>query len=55
MAVPKGKKSYSKKRMGQAHYGLKVMLGMKCPQCGEIKRPHNLCGSCGYYNKKSIV
>ncbi len=27
----------------------------KCPQCGEYKRAHRLCGNCGYYHGKQIV
>jgi large subunit ribosomal protein L32 len=26
-----------------------------CPQCGEVKLPHRVCGNCGYYNGKQIV
>ena len=27
----------------------------KCPQCGEYKLPHQVCGNCGYYKGKEIV
>ena len=26
-----------------------------CPQCGEVKLPHRVCPSCGYYKGKEIV
>ena len=28
---------------------------MKCPQCGEYKTPHRVCGNCGYYNGREVV
>ena len=27
----------------------------KCPQCGELKLPHQVCGSCGYYKGREVV
>ena len=27
----------------------------ECPNCGELKRPHNLCNACGHYNGREIV
>ncbi|WP_293880459.1 50S ribosomal protein L32, partial [Sphingomonas sp.] len=27
----------------------------ECPNCGELKRPHNLCDSCGHYNGREIL
>ncbi|MFL6747089.1 MAG: 50S ribosomal protein L32, partial [Sphingomicrobium sp.] len=26
-----------------------------CPNCGELKLPHNLCSACGHYNGREIV
>lgn len=28
---------------------------IKCPQCGEYKRPHRVCASCGYYNGRQVI
>ncbi|MBQ1451752.1 MAG: 50S ribosomal protein L32, partial [Clostridia bacterium] len=28
---------------------------VKCPQCGEYKRPHRVCQACGYYNGKQVI
>ncbi len=28
---------------------------VKCPQCGEYKRPHRVCAACGYYNGKQVI
>ena len=27
----------------------------KCPNCGELKRPHNVCTKCGQYDGKEVV
>ncbi|WP_081589591.1 50S ribosomal protein L32, partial [Liquorilactobacillus vini] len=26
-----------------------------CPNCGELRRPHRVCPSCGYYDGKEVV
>lgn len=26
-----------------------------CPQCGEVKLPHHVCPSCGYYKDKEVL
>ena len=26
-----------------------------CPQCGEVKLPHRVCGNCGYYKGREVV
>ncbi len=27
----------------------------KCPNCGEWKAPHRVCGECGYYNGREVI
>ena len=27
----------------------------KCTQCGELKLPHVVCKSCGYYKGKEVI
>ncbi|MBR5496493.1 MAG: 50S ribosomal protein L32 [Clostridia bacterium] len=27
----------------------------KCPQCGEYKRTHRVCDTCGYYNGRQVI
>eukprot|EP01034_Spumella_vulgaris_P009248 gene9248-11747_t len=46
MAVPKRKTSPSKRGMRRSHDSLKVEAFQECPNCGELKRPHNLCNAC---------
>ena len=28
---------------------------LECPNCGAEKLPHQICASCGFYNKKKII
>jgi large subunit ribosomal protein L32 len=55
MAVPKKKKSAAKSKQHRAHDALTVSPATKCPKCGELKRPHCVCQSCGAYNGKQII
>ncbi|WP_447727913.1 50S ribosomal protein L32 [Sphingomonas koreensis] len=55
MAVPKRKVSPSRRGMRRSHDALKVEAFQECSNCGELKRPHVLCGACGHYNGREIV
>ncbi|WP_428246927.1 50S ribosomal protein L32 [Ferrovibrio sp.] len=55
MAVPKKKKSKSKRDMGRSHDALKGSSFMECTNCGELKRPHHVCGACGHYDGREVV
>jgi large subunit ribosomal protein L32 len=55
MAVPKRKTSPSKRGMRRGHDSLTPSAFQECPNCGELKRPHNLCPACGHYNGREIV
>jgi large subunit ribosomal protein L32 len=54
MAVPKKKKSKARTRMGRAHHALTPSNLSSCPQCGEPKASHRVCGSCGHYRGRQI-
>lgn len=41
--------------MRRSHLALGTNAVMECPNCGEIKRPHNICASCGFYDGKEVV
>jgi large subunit ribosomal protein L32 len=41
--------------MRRAHDALTTPVFQECPNCGELRRPHNLCGACGHYNGREIV
>jgi large subunit ribosomal protein L32 len=55
MAVPKKKTSKSRRDMRRAHHGLTPTVVAECPNCGEMKRPHHVCGSCGHYDGREVV
>lgn len=55
MATPRSKKSKSARDMRRSHLALGVNAVMECPTCGEIKRPHNVCPSCGSYDGKEVA
>lgn len=55
MAVPKTKISKSRRGMRRAHDKLTASNVNECPNCGEIKRPHHVCGACGYYDGREVT
>lgn len=55
MAVPKKKVSKSRRDMRRAHHALQPQSRLECPNCGELKRPHHVCGHCGYYDGREVV
>lgn len=55
MAVPKKKTSKSRRDMRRAHHALTVKNVNECPNCGEMKLPHHVCGSCGHYDGREVV
>ncbi|MDZ7700034.1 MAG: 50S ribosomal protein L32 [Deltaproteobacteria bacterium] len=55
MAVPKKKKSKSKRNTRRAHDAVKLAHTTTCPQCHEPVLPHRVCPECGSYRGKTIV
>ena len=55
MAVPKRKTSPSKRNMRRSHDALKATQYQECPNCGELRLPHNVCPSCGHYKGREIL
>ncbi len=55
MAVPKHKKSKSKKNMRHAHYKATPVDTSSCPECGEAKLPHRACPACGAYKGRKVL
>ncbi|MBT4880292.1 MAG: 50S ribosomal protein L32 [Alphaproteobacteria bacterium] len=55
MAVPKKKTSKSKRDVRRSHDALKPSAFSECPNCGELKRPHHMCSSCGYYGGREVI
>jgi len=55
MAVPRKKTTKSKRNMRRAHDALVGTQAQECQNCGELKRPHHVCDSCGYYGDREVV
>ncbi|WP_057742170.1 50S ribosomal protein L32 [Liquorilactobacillus capillatus] len=55
MAVPARKTSKTRKRLRRTHYKLQVPGMSACPNCGELRKSHHVCSSCGYYGDKEVV
>lgn len=55
MAVPRKKVTRAKRNMRRAHDRLGANAFHECPNCGELKRPHHVCGACGYYADREVV
>jgi large subunit ribosomal protein L32 len=41
--------------MRRSHHALTGQAHAECPNCGELKRPHHVCGSCGFYDGREVV
>jgi large subunit ribosomal protein L32 len=56
MAVPKGKVSSARrdKRRASNYKAVAVSL-VKCSKCGDLRRAHTVCKTCGSYNKREII
>lgn len=56
MAVPKKKMSKSKSRSRRASAWRVGNPGRSaCPRCSTIKRPHRVCGNCGWYAGRQAI
>ncbi len=54
MAVPKRRKSKSRKQMRvRSHRRPKPALS-KCPKCKAWAQPHRVCPACGYYAGRQV-
>jgi len=41
--------------MRRSHNGLVANKSLECTNCGELKRPHHVCTSCGHYDGREVV
>ena len=56
MAVPKqrtGRASTHTRR--SANDRISAPARTVCPQCGEVKLPHRVCPSCGFYKNREVI
>lgn len=55
MAVPKSKVSKQRGNKRFANWKLKPLNLVECSQCHELKKSHEVCPKCGYYDGKPVV
>lgn len=41
--------------MRRSHDALKPSAYSECDNCGELKRPHHVCASCGHYREREVI
>lgn len=55
MAVPKRKTSRAKRNKRRSHWIVERPSLVECPQCHQLKPPHQVCPECGYYKKRAVL
>ncbi|MEQ8275522.1 MAG: 50S ribosomal protein L32 [Deltaproteobacteria bacterium] len=55
MAVPRKRKSNSRRKNQRSHDALKRPTLARCPNCDAPRMPHRMCGSCGWYGDRTVV
>ncbi len=53
--VPKKKHSRARRNRRRAHWKITPPTLTECPRCHEMKRPHHVCISCGYYKGRKVA
>lgn len=54
-AVPKSKVSRHRRGNRRQHQRLEAPTLVPCEQCGQLKRAHYVCKSCGTYRKRQVL
>lgn len=56
MAVPKRRTSKQRKRKRRGGHRVNTAPSTQaCDRCGDPRRPHHVCPSCGYYDGREVV
>jgi large subunit ribosomal protein L32 len=55
MAVPKQKQSHARTSKRRAQHKISAPTMNACPNCGNPRRPHRVCPTCGTYGGRQIV
>jgi len=53
--LPKRKLSKGRRDRRRAHDALEVKKLVRCSNCGEMRLPHTVCPSCGFYKGREII
>ncbi|MCD6114842.1 50S ribosomal protein L32 [bacterium] len=55
MAVPKQRKTKSRRNQRRMHIFIKAPKLLSCPKCGKPMLPHRVCKNCGYYKGNQVI
>lgn len=55
MAVPKQRKTKSRRNQRRMHIFLKEPGLNDCPKCKKSVLPHTVCFNCGYYKQEEVI
>ena len=55
MPNPKRRHSKARRDKRRAHDALRTRSLSRCPNCQELKLPHRVCPSCGWYKGREVV
>lgn len=55
MALPARHHSRSRVNKRRSHLSLRVLNLTKCPHCGKMIPPHQVCPFCGYYKEEEVI
>ncbi|HLL87057.1 MAG TPA: 50S ribosomal protein L32 [Thermoleophilaceae bacterium] len=55
MAVPKQKQSHARTHKRRSQHRITPPGVRACPQCGEPRLPHRVCGVCGTYAGREVI
>ena len=55
MAVPKQRKTKSRRNQRRMHIFIKAPKFLSCPKCGKPMLPHRVCKNCGYYKGNQVI
>lgn len=55
MAVPRKRKSASRRGNQRSHDAMKRPVYSSCPNCDAPKLSHRICGACGWYGDRKVA
>lgn len=55
MGVPQRKRSKLRNRHRRATQKIEAPKLVACPQCHEMRLPHQACRACGYYKGREVI